>query len=219
MIMRTWLAIALFGFVVASAPTPASAEVTVSLQINGSVEEILSILQLLQEHGFGKGTASFSDQALKLQMNSVASSEPAPRPAEPAPPAPPLPPPAIPEPPKPEPRLALQSPVAVPDTVKPGEPVVLMVKVVDPDKRVDTVAARQGEAGGALEFVDDGKNGDAVAGDGIWTCRYTVDANAPEGELKLVVSAFDVNGAPMSVSDAGGAGVPVHAGVVVHVKK
>jgi hypothetical protein len=58
------------------------------------------------------------------------------------------------------------------------------------------VSANLGSLGGstALQFVDNGTNGDAVAGDGVWTARYTIPAGQPTGSYPITFSLFGAAG-------------------------
>lgn len=163
---------------------PVFGEVTVSVTINGPIQEILPVLQRLKDMGVGSAPAATKD-ALKLEMQSVAT--PAPGPA-----IPPLPP-----PPPPKPTLGLLNPKVDPGTVKPGQNFLVSVKVSDPDHLVDTVAATIVGMAGSIDLYDNGTHGDANAGDGIWSCNVTAAPQLAAGEHVVTITAFNKAGSPV----------------------
>lgn len=110
--------IALCGAVAA-----ARAEVTVSITISGTVEELVPILQKLQELGLGGATAA--GDPLKLNVHSVMTGTEA-VPVVTAPPA-------------------IESAAVEPANAKAGEAVLVTAKIVDAGHAIDTVAATIGE--------------------------------------------------------------------------
>ena len=172
----------------------AEAEVTISITLTGSIDEILPILQHLQ--GLGLGTAG--TDALKLNVHSVMGAEagevPAPAPAEPAP-APEV------APPPPPPTLGFTGVVVTPAAAKAGETMTFSATLSDPDHVVDTVAITVGEL--KFDLFDNGANGDVTAMDGTWSRAYELPATLTAGAHAGVIQAYDVNGEPVMVKEEG----------------
>lgn len=210
-VARTVGMLALVLFLAAS--LPATADVTVTVQISGTIEEILPILQAIQQSGFEKAAAE-KLEGLKLEINSTAV-EGAPAdaaatmpPAEASPAAPP--------PPPPPPALA--APVVQPATAKPGEQVLITVAVTNPEGLIDTVAAHQAGTGTyAFDLYDNGTRGDAAAGDGVWSYLYTVPPAAADGPIEFELNAFNAAADQVKVKNEAGEEVPltVHATITV----
>ncbi|MBI4556597.1 MAG: hypothetical protein HY706_03370 [Candidatus Hydrogenedentes bacterium] len=196
----------------------AYADLTVSVNITGTIEELIPILQHLKDLGVGTGTAAASEDALKLNVHSIATgatTEAAPAPAPEAAPAP-EPVSAIPpEPPKPA--LGLLNLKAEPAAPKPGDIVQLSVQVSDPDHKIDTVAVTvtgpEGDAKGVFDLYDNGTHGDATANDGLWSTNIgALGPAARAGETyTLMVVAYDANGDPVMTAGEGGAIIPLKA--------
>lgn len=165
----------------------AAADLSVTVNITGSIDEVLPLLRHLQDLGIGV-TAS-GDDAPKLEVHSVMSG------AEPAAPAPPV--------------LGFQEVVIEPATAKPGVTVLVTARVSDPDKVVDTVAATIG--GQTIDLFDNGSEGDAAALDGLWSRNIVLPATLPAGETVISVSAFDVNGDAVQLVAHDGAKSPMTA--------
>lgn len=213
---RTVCALAV-GLLLACTGGPAAADVTVTVQITGTIEEILPILQMLQQTGLEKAAAEHME-GLKLEIESttVAAPETA-APAETAPPAE-----AAPATPAPPPQPMLGTPTVEPATAKPGDSVLVTVPVADPGDpagRVDTLAARTAAPGTyAFDLYDNGTQGDAVANDGIWSYRYTVDPNTPAGPLTFEIIAYDASADPVKVRNEAGEEIPLTTQAVVNVQ-
>lgn len=168
----------------------AHAEVTVSVTLTGSVDEMLPILQHLRDMGVGIGPSSADSDSIKLQVHSMTTEQE----VESAPDAVP----------PPQPVLALTEAAITPAQAKPGEMAVVSVKVCDPDHVVDTLEASVGELG--IDLADNGSNGDAVAGDGVWSAAVEVPAGAPDGPCSVKITAYDAHGYPVSTPGAASEG-------------
>lgn len=174
--------IAMAGLLMAGS---ASAELTVSVSISGSVEELMPVLRHLRDMGVG---VSGGEELMKLEMHSEVSGKELRGPRRPE---------ANPGPPKPAPgpKQGVTSVKVEPATVKPGEQkVTVSAEVRDPERRVDTVAVKIGDQ--SFDLYDNGQHGDAKAADGVWTRAVTVPFEA--GEQKARVVAYDVYGIPLS---------------------
>ncbi len=171
----------------------AGAEVSVTLTISGDMDEILAILQLLRSMGYG-GSAPEEDP-LRLRVHSVhssdeetaASSVPGEAGAV-----------AAPEPePEPKPVIALQNPTADPASVKAGETVVVRTEVIDQQNAIDTLAATFGKTAVTVDLHDNGEQGDATAGDGVWSGTLAVPPETRAGAHEITILAYDANGDPI----------------------
>lgn len=185
---------------------PAHGEVNVSLTITGNIDEITAIVQQLRTMGYGGGFDANDPLKLRVhsthnvQEESVAPAPPPPAPqgapqAPPAPPAQPAPPP--PPPPEPKPVLALNNPVLSPASINPGQAVLVTVEVIDLQNAIDTLAATFGATKATVDLHDNGTNGDVAVGDGIWSARLTVPAEAAPGPYEVNIAAYNANGAPI----------------------
>ena len=98
----------------------------------------------------------------------------------------------------------------VPAKVSPGEETVIQVKLVDPQGVVSVIAAVVREYPEiSLDLNDKGENGDAVAGDGIWSFAMEVPGEAPPGEYNWDFEAYDANGNLVKVTGDSGEAVPL----------
>jgi hypothetical protein len=176
-------------------------EVTVTVTITGSIDDILPILHQLQQMGVGTGGATGEDP-LKLRVHSVMTQDE----AEGAPPATimPL-----------QPRFL--SFEATPATVKPGETLLVTVGVDDPERRINTVAASLGDL--TIDLFDNGSNGDVTAGDGIWSNTITVPVGLGVGGHPLAIKAFNADGGPVIVKSPGGEDTPLTMETAVSVQE
>lgn len=168
----------------------AEAEVTISITLTGSIEEILPILQQLQ--GLGIGVSG--QDPLKLNVHSVMGAEAGQAPGEPAP-APEV------APPPPPPPLGFTGVVVAPAAAKVGETMTFTATLSDPDHVVDTVAITVGEL--KFDLFDNGANGDVTAMDGTWSRAYELPATLTPGTHAGVIQAYDVNGEPVTVKEEG----------------
>ncbi|MCC6489713.1 MAG: hypothetical protein IT364_19630 [Candidatus Hydrogenedentes bacterium] len=167
----------------------AQAEVTISITLTGSIEEILPILQQLQ--GLGIGVSG--QDPLKLNVHSVMGAEAGQTPAEPAPA-----PEAAPPPPPP---LGFTGVVVAPSAAKVGETMTFTATLSDPDHVVDTVAITVGEL--KFDLFDNGANGDVTAMDGTWSRAYELPATLTAGTHTGAIQAYDVNGEPVMLKEEG----------------
>lgn len=184
-----WVLVALIALF--AAIPAAHAEVTVSITISGTVEELVPILQKLQELGLGGATAS--GDPLKLNVHSVMTNEGA---AAAAPPA-------------------IESAVVEPASAKAGEAVLVTAKIADAGHAIDTVAATVGET--KVDLFDNGMEGDATAGDGIWSRRVTLSPALAAGDVAVAVNAYNANGEPVLITGADGQSAPLTAQAKVTV--
>ena len=155
------------------------ADVTVSVQISGTVDELTQILEVLKGLGIGTAEATATEGGLPISLHSLID-RPAEAGAAPEPAAPPKPP------------LAFLAAQTTPDKVHPGNEVLVTLEVSDPDRRVDTIVATlSGATDADYDLFDNGKRGDAVAHDGIWTLALPVPPSAGIGSYVLSFKAYD----------------------------
>jgi len=195
--------------VVVMAAMGAAAAVTVSVTLTGPIDELLPILEHLRE--MGVGAAGTGDEALKLEMHSVATPEESaaagqPAPAEPA---------APPQPAGP----SLAGFTAEPAVARAGEKVWMSILVLNGVGVVDTVSATIGGTDTQFELHDNGENGDPVAGDGQWSAEIVLDPQLPAGQIPVSIVAFNANGQPVKVNDPAGQPVDLAATVALDVGK
>ena len=87
-----------------------------------------------------------------------------------------------------------------PATLTPGATGIITVKVVDKHKVVAKVEGVIKEAPDKVfRLNDEGKNGDAKAGDGIWSMTVKLLAEAPEGEYTIDFKAYRSDGLPVPI--------------------
>jgi hypothetical protein len=197
----TWKA-CVFGLVIVMALGSATAEITVSVSISGSIEELLPILRHLQDMGFGVGPTSAEDDPLQLEVFSVMSAEgekPPEAPAEQKSVKMAL-----------KPVLSMTEAAVTPAPVKLGETALVTVSISDPDHVVDTVGATLGSLrDNSFDLFDNGTLGDAAANDGIWSRAVEVPATLPVGNHAVRVQAYDANGDPVMVTKKDGGSLPL----------
>jgi hypothetical protein len=100
----------------------------------------------------------------------------------------------------------------VPAKVSPGEKTLVQVKLVDPQGIVSIVVATVREFPQiSFDLKDNGENGDAVAGDGIWSYAMQVPSIAPPGEYTWDLEAYDAAVNPVTVTRESGETVPLTA--------
>ena len=196
--------------VVVMAAMSAAAEVTVSVTLTGPLDELLPILEHLRE--MGVGAAGTGDEALKLEMHSVATPEETPPAAvEPAPVEPAAPPqPAGP---------SLAGFTAEPAVARASEKVWMSILVLNGVGIVDTVSATIEGTDTQFELYDNGENADPVAGDGQWSAEIVLDPQLPAGQIPLNIVAFNANGQPVKVNDPAGQPTDLAATVVLEVAR
>lgn len=158
---------------------PGTAEVELTLNIRGTADEIAAVLQLLKTAGIaGGGGVQVAVESTFTQAGAVEDpGTPAPAPI-PAPPA-----------------LSLGNPLLSPNAVKAGSAALLSVDVVDPERRIDTVAATIGDNLVAADLYDNGMKGDVAAGDGRWSVLLNVPTSLADGSYEIVFHAYDAQGA------------------------
>ncbi|HOE66336.1 MAG TPA: hypothetical protein PLO62_07400 [Candidatus Hydrogenedentes bacterium] len=196
--MKTHLcrwAVAAIGIVLALG-SMAQAEVSVSVTLTGPIDQLLPILQYIKDLAPG---AAGSQEGLRLQLHSV-SGESAPSAGsagetagqEPQAAGQPL-------------ALSIHPPRIEPVAVRPGESLKISTRIADPDRQVDTVGVTIPQLDGqTFDLYDNGSNGDAQAGDGIWSYAFTLPPTAAPGQYALNIVAYDKNGTPLLVKAADG---------------
>jgi hypothetical protein len=187
----------ILAVLVAMTAATASAELELSLTVEGSPEEIMQVLELLRGAGLG-GAAPAGEDALRLEVFSSTGEATA----------------ATPPPP---PVAALNEPAVSPSTTPPGAPVLLTVTVADPEHQVDTIAAWLRDTSVTLDLHDNGQDGDALAGDGIWSATLLVPQATPVGSYTVTFSAYNAKGDPILVPVEGAEPAPLtgNAGLTI----
>lgn len=182
----------------------AAAELQVSITLTGDIHEILAVLARLRDMGFTDAQLPANDPQqtdAPIEMHSItvgslddAAAQDAAPDGPPDPPPDPQPEPA----PDPAPLLALAAPTLTPGTAQPGDAIHIAVAVTDVERRIDTLAVRI-EAPDPImtDLYDTGGQGDAIPGDGVWSCTVTLPPELPAGEYPIIVTAYDRDGAPL----------------------
>ena len=115
-------------------------------------------------------------------------------------------------------RLAMMEARSEPATVSPGDDSVVSVKVIDKEGVVAAVTATVREYTFiSLDLNDSGENGDAVAGDGVWSSAFEIPGEADSGEYHWDFEAFDANKDPVKVTTDAGDEEPLAAEATVTV--
>jgi hypothetical protein len=207
---------------------PAHAEVDVSVTLSGDIDEIIAVLVQLRNLGIGENIAAQAEDPLRLHVHSIAVGSlddppadaeqqgasgadrqaEAPQPAEPEQPAAP--------PPPPTPNLA--DATVEPTTAAPGQPVTVTVAANDPDHAIDTVAVEFDTPAPLMrDLYDTGTEGDAQAGDGVWSRRIVLPPDLASGEYTGRIVGFDINGEPLTARTGDGEPRRVQTGVTLTV--
>ena len=181
--------------------TQAVAETTVSITINGPIEDMVALLQHLKDIGVGSAPSPGTGQ-YKVTIKSVATTTEETAQAQPPP----------------KPPLALENAKAEPATAKPGDLVLVTVNVSDPEHAVDTIAAAVDGAQGSTELYDNGTQGDAAASDGIWSASVALPPQTAPGEQGITISAYNAAGNPVMKTVENQAPVPLAVQVKVTVQ-
>lgn len=194
--------------------SPAKAEVSVSLSISGDPSELMAILNLLRQEGFGTESIIEGDDPLKIRVESFGGQEdglsgesveeimPLASPAE-------LPPPT--------PLLLLANPIVTPNTVAPGATALVSLALIDERSAVDTIAMTF--EGKSFDLSDTGDQGDQIAGDGIWSTEVPVPETLEPGSYALGFTAFDAHGMPVIADESGDSPVALTATTSLVVQK
>lgn len=181
----------------ALATVPCRAEVELSLNIKGTAEEITTVLQLLKQAGLAGGAGNMEVQVESTFARPDAPPVPAPAPSTPQ----------------------MGSALVAPPSVGPGKAAVLSVQVLDPDRKIDTIAAVVGENIVTGDLYDNGMNGDAAAGDGRWSLLLSMPPDLADGTYTVTFHAYDAQGAPVLLPGPDGAPAPVQATAAITVRK
>lgn len=188
-------------------------EVTVS--ISGSLNDMLPVLQLLRNMGFGFESPDDAGQPLRLEVHSVVSDgdlikdavagdipgvdERAAQDAAPVPD-----------------KLGLYNPAVDPASAKPGDSMTVSVMLADPERLVDTMSARIVGAEGALaDLYNDGTHGDAAANDAAWTGTLVLPPTVLAGAHHIELVAYDDYGDPVAGED----GEPLRVRIPIEITK
>ncbi|HZW06767.1 MAG TPA: choice-of-anchor X domain-containing protein, partial [Phycisphaerales bacterium] len=108
---------------------------------------------------------------------------------------------------------------ATPGSVTPGDSILYTVTVIPGGNPVSTGIVVTGDlsslgGSGTAAFHDDGLNGDAAAGDGVYSLMYTVPAATAGGGYTVPVSVSDAQGRTASTSIATGVMNPANLGTI-----
>ncbi|HOF39052.1 MAG TPA: hypothetical protein PLD73_03190 [Candidatus Hydrogenedentes bacterium] len=186
-------------------------EVTVS--ISGSLNDMLPVLQLLRNMGFGFESPDDAEKPLRLEVHSVvtdgdliegAAAGDIPGMGERPDQA------ALPDTP------GLYHPAADPASAKPGDHITVSAMLVDPERRVDTMSARIVGAEGVLaDLYNDGTHGDATPNDATWTGTLILPSTLLTGSHLVELAAYDNYGDPV----AGENGEPMRLRIPIEITK
>lgn len=115
-------------------------------------------------------------------------------------------------------QLAMLEAMNDPPAVNPGDEAMVSVRVIDRKGVVDEVTATVMEYRDmVIQLNDEGEQGDIVAGDGVWSYRFSVPYEAPTGEYHWEFNAYDSSGHPVSIMTKEGEEAPLTAETVVEV--
>jgi len=191
-----------------AAAAPARAELSISLEIEGTVGEIMQVLKTLKDAGLDGGGKP-EQGGLQVEVHSTASSEGAPAigPVQE--------PPSIPAPAADVAETGFRELTVRPATLEAGEILHVRVRLADAHGLVDTVEATlsNGEQDFAFDLFDNGSHGDSEPDDGIWSVDAMMPAHVAVGEFTLTLAAYDMLGAPV-----GDDSVPLSATATVTVQ-
>lgn len=184
----------------------AAAELQVSVTLTGDIHEILAVLARLRDMGFTDAQLPANDPQqtdAPIEMHSItvgSLDDAAAQDAAPDGPSDPQPEPA----PDPAPLLALAAPTLTPGTAQPGDAIHIAVAVTDAERRIDTLAVRIDAPDPIVtDLYDTGGQGDAIPGDGVWSCTVALPPELPAGEYPIIVTAYDRDGAPLQAGAPG----------------
>jgi hypothetical protein len=198
-----------------AAPT-ARAEIVISLEIQGTVGEIMQVLRTLKDAGLG-GDPGSPDDGMKMEVHSSTTRDDIAQeaPAEAPDPAAPV---ALEPVPPSGPGFSALS--AEPQEVAAGEVLHVRVRLADPAGVVDTVEATltNGVVSFAFDLFDNASHGDATAGDGMWSVDALMPGGADTGAYTLSLLAYDSVGAPVTVTGEDGTATAISASAGLNVK-
>ncbi|MCH7959443.1 MAG: hypothetical protein IID08_04905 [Candidatus Hydrogenedentes bacterium] len=179
-----------------------SEEISVSVNIKGSIDELVVVLEKLRELGIGDEQTASVEEPVRVEMHSVATS-PVPLPLPVAPPQPVVPPQAV-------ATISLTQATVIPAQARPGESVLVSVHVADPRGQIDTVAATlHGVNGFMFDLYDNGTHGDAIQGDGVWSYVLQIPTLAGASSYRVVVTAYDRSGDIIEFDNSEGESTPL----------
>ena len=113
---------------------------------------------------------------------------------------------------------ALSDAKVVPAEASPGDKTLVQVKLVDPQGLVSVVVAPVREFPQiSFDLKDNRENGDAVAGDGIWSHAMEIPPVAPAGEYTWDFEAYDADINALEVTGEDGETVPLTAEATAEV--
>ncbi len=162
----------------------AAAEVTLSITISGTPDELIPLLKKLKGMGIGMeetAEATDTDAALRVHMHSVNEDISMVEEAEPES--------AAQENVAP---LGLWGAAVSPPQARPGDTVVVTVQISDPKHEIDTVAASlDGENGYLFDLYDDGTYGDEVPNDGIWSYALKVPQSLDAESYTIAIVPYN----------------------------
>ncbi|MFO7976895.1 MAG: choice-of-anchor X domain-containing protein [Candidatus Hydrogenedentota bacterium] len=213
-ILRSMLVGAFIAAFSSEAAWAAGAGPEVTVSISGSLNEMLPVLELLRNMGFGFASPDDTEQPLRLEVHSVvrdsdllketfdvegtggegktATEEPVSMDA-----------------------LGLYKANVEPATAAPGDRVTVSVVVGDPNGVVDTVGAEiVGVEAAHADLYDDGTHGDATPNDGTWTCTMTLPSEMVSGAHHIELVAYDDYGDPVKTES----GDPLRTRIPVTIK-
>lgn len=185
----------------------AAADVTLSITITGSPDELIPLLEQLKRLGIGTeggSEASPEEERIQLQMHSVTSDEE-----------------AAAEPPAPEEEeLGLWGAAVQPSPAKPGDTVMVTVQVADSERRIDTIAvAVDGGEGLMFDLYDNGTHGDETARDGVWSYAMDVPHTLDVEQYTMTIVPYDRFGREVTLETPGGEPIPLREKLVLPVRR
>jgi hypothetical protein len=115
-------------------------------------------------------------------------------------------------------RLAMMDARSDPAKLAPGDEGLICVRVMDTEGVVAAITATVREYPTmVLDLNDNGEDGDAIAGDGIWSFAVEVPDAALAGVYNWDFAAFDASGNPVKVTTEEGGEEPLDAETAVEI--
>jgi len=202
MLIRMTRALACLLVVVA---VPARAELAISLEIEGTIGEIMQVLRVLKDAGLDGG-GNPEEGGLKVEVHSAASPEAAETTPETA---------AVPVTTEDATGASFSDLTVRPELIEAGDILHVRVRLADAEGLVDTVEATlsNGEQDFAFDLFDNGSHGDSEPDDGVWSVDAMMPAHVAVGDFTLTLAAYDMLGAPV-----GDEAAPLTASTTVSVQ-
>ncbi len=182
------------------------ADVTLSITISGSADELIPLLEKLKDLGIGESAASSeieTEESIQVELHSVSSGEPSVLDREEV-----------------EEELGLWGAAIQPSPAKPGDTVTVTLQVADTARRIDTIAvAVSGGDGMLFDLYDNGAHGDETARDGVWSYAFEVPQSIDVDEYSLTIIPYDRRGDEVVAQGADEEKIPLRSELTLPVQR